>query len=397
MQKVLQASFDLNCYPTSENKKSLAQLTELTVSQVNTWFNNKRYRGGPQSTSSFLTPAVQESPYTGRYQDDQQYLHYSDCNGSISTPVNTGASSNATYLLGSEGNVGGYGMQSPSLQAYRNTPPRDDAQPVIVSKSVLGILTKRTLEPIAEVTAHMGRDNESSGSWAEIPPNADGYHSFDLSRESTQMSSVSSVNRMASASKLRRQGKQKIYQPTAYSRHRTDPLNIYQCVRCCKPFRTSSDMRRHMDTQHYPQNIWICMGEGLDRLRTLNNTSQPICILCHFLKPGDDHFNESHNVLPCIQKDPKHSFARKDQLSRHIKDFHNKGRHGLKGLSDVLKRWETPLYDPGTKASWYCGFCQNQQIGWHKFINHISKHFVEGSDMTTWFDQPASRNLHPYV
>ena len=397
VQKLLEAYFDLNYYPTPEDKKSIAVLTKLTVSQVSTWFNNKRHRGAPQSALSFSTPTVQESPNTGRYQDHQRYPHYSARNGSRCTPFNTEASSNATYLPGPEGSVGDYGMQSPSLQAYQNTPPRDDAQPVIVSANVVGFQTKRTSQPISEVTPHIGQYNGSSGSWARIPPNADGHHSFDLSRESTQMSSVSSVNRMASVSEPRRQGKRKMCHPTAFPRNREDPLKIYQCVRCFEPFKTSSDMRRHIETQHDRQKIYICMREGLDGLRILNNSSRSICILCHFLEPGDDHFYESHNVGPCIQKDPKHSFNRKDQLSRHIKDFHDKGRHGLEGRLDVLKRWETPLYDPGTEASQYCGFCQSQRVGWQMFINHISKHFVEGSDMTMWVDSLESRNQHPYV
>lgn len=302
------------------------------------------------------------------------------------------ASSIPTHLPVPHRTVGDHGMQSPSLQAYRNTPPRDDAPPVIVSGSVIGFPTNRAPEPIKEVATPVGRDTGPSESWVEIRPDADWHSSFNISRGSTQMSSAPSLDRMAVSSKPGRQGKRKTHDVQALPRERIDPLKRFQCICCFMPFKTSSGMRRHIETQHDPQKSWICMREGPDGLRVLNNSFQPMCILCHSLNPGDDHFHDSHNVLPCLRKVPSHSFDRKDHLSGHITNYHNKERRGLPGLSNVLKQWEAPLYTPDTQPIRYCGFCQTQQVGWQKFINHIAKHFSEGYNMTMWFDPPAYHN-----
>lgn len=380
-QNILLAFFGTNRFPTLKEKESLAHVTKLTTSQVNNWFNNTRYREVPPSASSLSTFPVQDLRYSEQYQG--QYAHRSGCSGSGYTLINTDASSILTCLPGPHRSVGEHGRQSPSLEAYQDTPPRDDAPPVIVSESVIGFLSNRALPPIVEDATPMGRTAGSSGSWVNVPQGVDSQ-SHSMSRESTQISSASSPNRMGGGSRSGRQGKRRVYNVQALPRERTDSSKPYQCIRCYKPFATSSDMRRHIETQHDPQKQWICMREGLPGLRVLDDLSQPICILCHFPDPGEDHFHNSHNVLPCIEKHPSHSFDRRDQLSGHITRRHDKEGLGLAGLSDVLEQWESPLYGPGREPSRYCGFCQKDQVGWQKFINHIAKHYSAGCDMTQW-------------
>lgn len=385
---MLLAFFATDRYPTTKDKESLAQLTRLTKSQVNTWFNNTRHRSVLPSTRSVSAFPAQDPPYFEQYQDDQQHAQHSGYSGSNFTPINTDASSIVTCLPGPQRSAGEHGRQSPSLEAYQNTPPRDDAPPVTVCKSVIGFRTNRALPPIMEVANPMGRTAGSSESWVNVPQGVDSQ-SHSMSRESTQLSSASSLNRVGGGSRSGRQGRRRVYNVQALPRERTEESKPYQCIRCYKPFATSSDMRRHIETQHDPQKQWICMRGGLPGLRVLDDLLQPICILCHCPDPGDDHFHNSHNALPCIQKHPSHSFDRRDQLSGHITRLHDKDGHGLPGLSNVLKRWESPLYGPGREPSRYCGFCQTEQVGWQKFINHIAKHYSEGCDMTKWINPPA--------
>ncbi|KAI4129821.1 MAG: hypothetical protein LQ347_003629 [Umbilicaria vellea] len=131
-QTILLAFFATDRYPTTIDKESLAQVTRLTVSQVSTWFNNARHRRVVPSASSLSTFPAQDLPDFEHYQGDQQHAQHSGRSGSSFTPINTDASSIATYQPGPQRSVGEHGRQSPSLEAYQNTPPRDDAPPVTV-------------------------------------------------------------------------------------------------------------------------------------------------------------------------------------------------------------------------------------------------------------------------
>lgn len=350
---------------------------------MSTWFNNARHRRVVPSASSLSTFPAQDLPDFEHYQGDQQHAQHSGRSGSSFTPINTDASSIATYQPGPQRSVGEHGRQSPSLEAYQNTPPRDDAPPVTVCQSVVGFRTNQALPPIMEVATPMGRTSGSNESWVNLPQGVESQ-GHSMSRGSTQISSASSVNRVGGGARSGRQGKRRVSNAQAFPRERTEESKPYQCICCNKPFRTSSDMRRHLETQHHPQKQWICMRGGLQGLRVRNDLFQPICALCHLPNPGDDHFHTSHNALPCIQKHPNHLFDRKDQLSGHITRLHNKDGRRLPGLSNVLKLWETPLYGPGREPSRYCGFCQTERFGWQNFIKHLAEHYSKGYNMTMW-------------
>ena len=388
-QEILQAFFNGNPYPETEDKTSLAQLTKIRVSQVENWFRNTRQRQVSHPVSSLLTPPIQEpscigqdSASTGQYQVFQQNGRLGDYSGFGFTPIHMEDRGVVASLYGSQGSTGGYDRHRPSLQAYQAVPPRDDVPPVTVSRSVIGFQTTRSLEPTIEDKQRMGRSGGSSTSWAQVPQEAD-LRSFDMSRESIQVSAASNIN----STKPGRQGRRKMDQIKMFPRKRTNGLKIFQCVWCYSAWRTSSEMRRHMETQHAPQHMYICMPEGLPSLRVLDHSCRQMCILCQSVEPEDAHFYASHNALPCLQKHlDNRSFYRKDHLSRHIEESHGKDQNGVPGLPSVVKEWGTPIYGPNAQCNWYCGFCEGQLDDWHKWINHISKHFADGCDMTSWID-----------
>ncbi|MCJ1306329.1 hypothetical protein MMC08_009149 [Hypocenomyce scalaris] len=199
-QEILQAFFNGNPYPETEDKTSLAQLTKIRVSQVENWFRNTRQRQVSHPVSSLLTPPIQEpscigqdSASTGQYQVFQQNGRLGDYSGFGFTPIHMEDRGVVASLYGSQGSTGGYDRHRPSLQAYQAVPPRDDVPPVTVSRSVIGFQTTRSLEPTIEDKQRMGRSGGSSTSWAQVPQEAD-LRSFDMSRESIQVSAASNIN-----------------------------------------------------------------------------------------------------------------------------------------------------------------------------------------------------------
>ena len=386
---MLRGFFDVDRYPTSDDKQSLAQLTKLSITQVDNWFRNHRQRKLPHSMSvsstlpQTLSHIGRNAPSTGQHQGYGQYTqpgNYSDFDFSAvlaNSPI-------AANLSNPQGHDGGYGRQSPSLRAFSDLPPREDVQPITSSYSVTGDFVTRqtsdlTIMPVGQL---MGQEDESSDSWVDLPQPAESQ-SYSMSRESTRMSSASNSNMMGPSSTPGRQGRRKVDHIKMHPRERTHCSKIYQCIWCYLPFKTSSDMRRHMETQHALQNVYICMRGGLDGLRVLNQSKQQICILCHSLQPDDNHFYASHNASGCVGKNlEERSFYRDDHLARHIKTMHGKGTYDLPGLAQVVKEWKAPSND----RSWYCGFCSIQVGGWAMFIPHISKHFSDGQDMTNWKD-----------
>ena len=398
-QNLLQVFFNGNHYPTADNKQSLAQLTGLSTRQVDHWFRNSRQRKLRPSTSTFSTLPSQVSyhigrnaPSTGQNHGYGQYAHHGAYNGSVYPSTVLENSGIAPNLSNPQGHDGGYGRQSPSLQAYIDVPPREDVQPIISSASVTGgFQTPQTLEFAMAVGPQMGREVEPSESWVDVPQTAE-TQSYSMSRGSTRMSSTSNSNMMGPSSTPGRQGRRKVDHIKMHSRQRKDSSKIYQCIWCYYAFKTSSDMRRHMETQHVLQNVYICMREGLPGLRVLDQSNQQYCILCHSFETDDDHFYASHNAHVCLRKDPgERSYYRDDHLTRHVKTIHGKGKRDLPGLPHVVKEWKDPS-NINNDGSWYCGFCPMQVDGWAIFIPHISKHFSDGLEMTTWLDSPAHYN-----
>jgi hypothetical protein len=158
-----------------------------------------------------------------------------------------------------------------------------------------------------------------------------------------------------------------------------DETRIYQCtLQCGSRFRRKDDWRRH-EEQNYPQEGWIC---NLNATTVVNGVLT--CVYCDSPSPAIHHAKQSH---------------RKGGASKHCQDkpLDARGRisfrkehfvHHLEKIHPIIPTAEYViqshfLIDSNFPRS--CGFCPRYEFRrWQERIEHISGHFEDKRDMSSW-------------
>lgn len=147
---------------------------------------------------------------------------------------------------------------------------------------------------------------------------------------------------------------------------------IFCCTFCCDRFRTRYEWVRHEKSLHLSLETWYCAPLGPSVFSPV--TGREHCVYCNEVEPSPEHL-DTHNYLACQNASKEfRSFRRKDHLVQHLRHTH--------------KIQEIPLLDDWkfeTKnITSRCGFCDTRLETWDTRIEHLARHFRQGSTMKDW-------------
>lgn len=160
---------------------------------------------------------------------------------------------------------------------------------------------------------------------------------------------------------------------------------MFECTFCGMAL-SSKAWKRHEETKHLPQAVWICMATGplLETVDTATGQRREVCAFC------GDHVDgfcpKPHRVQECLSRtSDQRTFDRKQYLRRHLRQYHHAE------LNDVVAdRWKSPL--SYASIVWHCGFCGAPLDDWTARAKHISRHFLDGFTMESWSDDLAKNS-----
>lgn len=161
----------------------------------------------------------------------------------------------------------------------------------------------------------------------------------------------------------------------------------YHCTFCQSRFGTAYTWKRHEESVHAPQKVWICA-----RHESKNNTDIK-CPLCE----DTTVYSETecpHKFQACWKKAKKdRMFFRKDALKQHVFLSHCRGSG--KRRSQLLKTIQFDDWMDNIGANncdltcYFCGFVNSS---WDERAKHIAAHFERGFTIDRWLRPGA-----PYV
>ncbi|KAI3332698.1 hypothetical protein F4824DRAFT_286169 [Ustulina deusta] len=164
----------------------------------------------------------------------------------------------------------------------------------------------------------------------------------------------------------------------------------FYCTSCDSRFATSYLWRRHEESAHAPQQVWICGPQS-----TLGNTATdlptPPCPICEQILRSDIATDDleapntcSHGFDECWAKsEADRTFFRKDTLYQHIVRVHKRSSEHSKFVQQLqLDYWSPEVDTSGYDLT--CHFCGASNSNWFSRVRHISNHFGEGVTMDEW-------------
>lgn len=163
----------------------------------------------------------------------------------------------------------------------------------------------------------------------------------------------------------------------------------FYCTFCQKRFHNRLEWMRHEQTLHMPEELWVCCprtGEFPER-----------CPFCAKDDPSPSHLAD-HNYLSCQEKPlSERTFNRKDHFLQHISQVHKVSpvQKPLR-LTELLEAWRHPLPLNQGHQALHCGFCGKTFTSYKERTEHVAGHFLEGSDMMSWWNARVSHDVpHP--
>jgi hypothetical protein len=161
----------------------------------------------------------------------------------------------------------------------------------------------------------------------------------------------------------------------------------YQCTFCLVPFSKKYAWRRHEESVHAPQKLWVCGPWPTFGKDGADETDSKRCPICS--DTAANHPLCQHDFERCWQK-PKEerTFFRKDNLAQHIRLV-----HGEVERTDQIdfSSWKQILTD-GT-YDLMCHFCGHENESWDARAKHIPIHFEKGLNMDSWIKTESSDAL----
>ncbi len=153
---------------------------------------------------------------------------------------------------------------------------------------------------------------------------------------------------------------------------------VYQCTFCHQDFGTYYTWRRHEESAHVPQIMWICRPD--------TGLKCPVCV-----PPSSADTPQlpcPHRFQECWQKpDIERTFYRFDTFKQHLRTVHFKG--DFKGFEEIKRNHNA--MDTWTKQGrqlthdeltcHFCGLCCGT---WKERARHISQHFKSGETLSLW-------------
>lgn len=148
----------------------------------------------------------------------------------------------------------------------------------------------------------------------------------------------------------------------------------------------------HERNIHMPEELWICCP------RLENSSSR--CPFCAHSNPSKFHLKD-HNYFSCHEKSlSERTFNRKDHFLQHVVQMHvdnvSAGQKPVR-LTELSEAWRRPLNLEQGHQALHCGFCGLSFQSYHQRTEHVSKHFMSGSDMISWWSARLSHEITPSV
>jgi hypothetical protein len=160
------------------------------------------------------------------------------------------------------------------------------------------------------------------------------------------------------------------------------------CTFCLKRFHSRLEWMRHEQTVHMPEELWVCcprVGEFPNR-----------CPFCGKSNPSPAHLAD-HNYFSCQEKLlSERTYSRQDHFLQHISQVHKVSPDQKpQRLTELLSAWKHPLPLKTGHQALHCGFCGRTFPSYRERTEHVGKHFMDGLDMMSWWNDRVSHDVPP--
>ena len=379
VKSILRSFYSKNPYPEKNDVSDLACRAKLTPKQIRDWFSNKRNRKKKNREEPPGKPCNPLNTKLSLIPINADIAVFSASATKSPSPKLTRSSLDS---LDRTFEQSGRNSQGPvSIDRYLASALEDDA----VAFNVIEQAARNSQSPDTDYrslkvrkisrasSVHSGKSSVGTTvSAVTIGTCASGQSSRSFRTTASVRSSVSRVSR---------RGRRKLVAPTrrlSPRRHKTGQK--FFCTFCCDEFFGKYEWRRHEETVHVPQKVWVCKCAQL--------SVQDLCQYDLLLSPTDDHLVQ-HNHFSCIGKpEAERTFFRKDKLIQHLRQTHRMTESALTRLKHegILDTWETELGplsrdDPAL----HCGFCGLRLQNWDVRVEHVYDHFLEGKSPVDWW------------
>ena len=207
--------------------------------------------------------------------------------------------------------------------------------------------------------------------------------SVDSRTVSDSGSGISSPSATSNVSRSGKRGKRQSSQHTPNEPYVRDGAS-YHCTWCRRSFKKPSDWRRHEESQHAPQNEFVCLAEGMQAICCTRDGEQKFCAMCWHPDPRPDHSSTCRkNISRCMNKPEKdRTFDRKDHLAQHLKRCHHVNLSTRAPVN--FSQWKRPLNTKDTAPLWDCGLCDERGMDWDTRYQHVMEHVKNQFNLTYW-------------
>ncbi|KAL5391611.1 hypothetical protein PMIN03_003195 [Paraphaeosphaeria minitans] len=160
------------------------------------------------------------------------------------------------------------------------------------------------------------------------------------------------------------------------------------CTFCQKKFHNGAEWVGHEKNFHMPEELWVCCprtGESLGH-----------CPFCRQSNPSPAHLKD-HNYFSCQNTLlSERTFDRKDYFLQHVAQQHNvsAGQKPLR-LTQLVEDWRRPLLLRHGHQALHCGFCGLTFPTYSERTEHVTGHFMRGTDIVSWWSERKSHHVPP--
>lgn len=160
----------------------------------------------------------------------------------------------------------------------------------------------------------------------------------------------------------------------------------FYCTFCSKRFSSQIEWTRHEKEVHLLEDLWLCCPSATEDLAA--------CPFCEELHPTSLHL-AYHHYQVCRSKEPSERvFASKTDFMEHVLSLHKVSPiRSAARLEYLDEAWRRPSRLRVARQALHCGFCGIISACYQDRTEHVSRHFLAGADMHTWWNERVSYDV----